>query len=66
MDGGWGLLDFWESRGEFDAFAAQIPEAFAAVGVRPQGPPDIHEFPVHETISARGQADLTSEKREPA
>ena len=37
---------------DFDAFAARIPEAFAAVGVQPQAPPDIHEFPVHETISA--------------
>jgi hypothetical protein len=52
VDGGWGIMDFWESRADFDAFAARIPEGFAAVGVQPQGAPDIHEFPVHETISA--------------
>jgi hypothetical protein len=52
VDGGWGIMDFWESRADFDAFAARIPEGFAAVGVQPQGPPDVHEFPVHETISA--------------
>jgi len=52
VEGGWGILDFWESRADFDAFAAGIPAAFAAVGVQPQGPPDIHEFPVHETITA--------------
>jgi hypothetical protein len=52
VEGGWGIMDFWESRADFDAFAAGIPAAFAAVGVQPQGPPDVHEFPVHETISA--------------
>jgi hypothetical protein len=45
-------MDFWESRADFDAFAARIPEGFAAAGVHPQAPPDIHEFTVHETISA--------------
>jgi hypothetical protein len=52
VDGGWGIMDFWESRADFDAFAARIPEGFAAAGVHPQAPPDIHEFTVHETISA--------------
>jgi hypothetical protein len=52
VEGGWGIMDFWESRSDFDTFAARIPEGFAAAGVQPQGPPDIHEFPVHETISA--------------
>jgi hypothetical protein len=52
VDGGWGILDFWESRQDFDAFAARIPEGFAAAGVEPQGPPDIKEFPVHEMIRA--------------
>ena len=45
-------MDFWESRADFDAFATRIPDAFVAAGVQLQGPPDIHEFPVHETISA--------------
>jgi hypothetical protein len=49
-DGGWGIIDFWESRADFDAFAARIPEGMAAAGVELQGPPDIKEFPVHEMI----------------
>jgi hypothetical protein len=52
VDGGWGILDFWESRQDFDAFAARIPEGFAAAGVEPQGPPDVKEFQVHEMIRA--------------
>jgi hypothetical protein len=48
VDGGWGVLDFWESRAHFDTFAAErIGPAMATLGV-PGGPPDIHEFPVHE------------------
>jgi hypothetical protein len=48
VDGGWGVLDFWESRAHFDTFAAErIGPAMASLGV-PGGPPDIHEFPVHE------------------
>ena len=52
INGGWGIIDFWESREKFDAFATGMPEAMAAAGLAPQGPPDIKEFPVHETISA--------------
>ena len=52
IDGGWGIIDFWESRADFDAFAARIPEGMAAAGVESQGPPDIKEFPVHEMIGA--------------
>lgn len=50
IDGGWGIIDFWESRQDFDNFSAQIESGMAAAGVQPQGPPDIKEFPVHETI----------------
>ena len=47
MDGGWGVLDFWESRAQFDKFAAErIGPAMAAAGAT--GTPEIHEFPVHE------------------
>ena len=47
VDGGWGVLDFWESREHFDRFAAErIGPAMAAIGAT--GAPDIHEFPVHE------------------
>ena len=44
------MIDFWESRDAFDAFSVRIPEGMAAAGVAPQGPPDIKEFPVYETI----------------
>jgi len=50
IDGGWGIIDFWESREDFDAFSVRIAEGMAAAGIQPQGPPDIREFPVHETI----------------
>ena len=50
IEGGWGVIDFWESREDFAAFQARIPEGMAAAGVAPTGPPDIKEFPVHEII----------------
>jgi len=50
IDGGWGVIDFWESRGEFDAFfGSRVQDAVKAAGVEMQGPPDVKEFPVHET-----------------
>ncbi len=49
IEEGWGVIDFWESRADFDAFAPRIQQALAAAGVESQGPPDIKEFPVHET-----------------
>ena len=52
IDGGWGIIDFWESRKDFDTFAARFPEGMAAAGVETEGPPDIKEFPVHEMIHA--------------
>lgn len=47
VDGGFGAIDFWESRELFDRFAEErIGPAMAALGV--DGPmPEIHEFPVH-------------------
>ena len=48
VDGGFGAIDFWESRGHFDRFAAErIGPAMTTIGAT-AGPPDIHEFPVHE------------------
>jgi hypothetical protein len=49
IDDGWSVIDFWESRADFDAFAGRIQSAVAAEGVEMQGPPDIKEFEVHET-----------------
>ena len=44
------MIDFWASRGDFDRFAAEcIGPAMAAAGEL--GPPDIHEFPVHEYLA---------------
>ena len=50
IEGGWGIIDFWESRADFDAFEPRIQAGMAASGVELQGPPDIKEFAVHETI----------------
>jgi hypothetical protein len=50
IEGGWGVLDFWESQEDFDAFQAQIEQGMAASGLQLQGPPDIKPFPVHEFI----------------
>jgi hypothetical protein len=50
IDGGWGVIDFWESRADFDAFQPRIQAAVAEAGVEMSGPPDIKEFPVHETF----------------
>lgn len=50
IDGGWGIIDFWESRADFDAFASRIAEGISAAGIEPEGPPDIKEFPVHEVL----------------
>jgi hypothetical protein len=50
IEGGWGVIDFWESREAFDAFAVRIQDGMAAAEIETQGPPDIKEFPVHETI----------------
>ena len=49
---GWGILDFWESRAQFDAFMeSRIGPAVAALGdAALPGPPEIKEFPVHNTM----------------
>jgi hypothetical protein len=52
IEDGWGVIDFWESRADFDAFQTRIQEGIAASGVEMQGPPDIKEFEVHEMIHA--------------
>lgn len=50
IDGGWGIIDFWESQEDFDAFQTQIQAGMAAAGIQLQEPPDIKPFPVHEMI----------------
>jgi hypothetical protein len=51
IDGGWGVIDFWESREDFDAFQPRIGAAVAAAGAQLQGTPDIKQFSVHETFA---------------
>jgi hypothetical protein len=48
IDGGWGVLDFWESSEAWDAFQPRIQSSVEAAGIELQGPPDIKQFPVHE------------------
>jgi len=48
IDSGWGVIDFWESREDFDAFQNRIQSSVEAAGVEMNGAPDIKEFPVHE------------------
>jgi hypothetical protein len=51
IDEGWGVIDFWESRGQFDAFfGSRVKAAVDAAGVEMAGAPDVKEFPVHEII----------------
>jgi len=54
IEGGWGIIDFWESREHFDRFqSAQLGPALQELGDRAfQGPPDIKEFPVHHITKA--------------
>lgn len=48
IDGGWGILDFWESRELFDRFIAERVTPVMQQSGAPQ--PEIHEFPVHEYL----------------
>jgi hypothetical protein len=48
------VIDFWESRAAFDASQDRIQSSVEAVGVQLQAPPDIKEFPVHETFPRKG------------
>lgn len=49
VDGGWAVIDFWESREAFDSFAqSQLMPAGQELGDQGfPGPPEIREFPVH-------------------
>jgi hypothetical protein len=50
IEDGWGVIDFWESRAQFDIFEVRIREAVLAAGVQMERPPEIKEFAVHETF----------------
>jgi hypothetical protein len=49
IDGGWGVIDVWESREAFDRFVGgQLQPALQGLGDQGfPGPPDVKEFPVH-------------------
>jgi hypothetical protein len=49
IDGGWGVIDFWESREAFDHFVqTQLGPTAQGLGDKaPSSPPDIKEFPVY-------------------
>jgi hypothetical protein len=49
VDGGWGVIDFWESREAFDNFVGErLMPRLHDLGDRGfPNPPDVKEFPVH-------------------
>jgi hypothetical protein len=49
VEGGWGVIDFWESREAFDAFVQdRLMPRLQGLGDRGfPNPPDVKEFPVH-------------------
>lgn len=49
IDGGWGVIDVWESREAFDSFiGGRVQPAMQELGDGGlPGPPDVKEFAVH-------------------
>jgi hypothetical protein len=49
VDGGWSVIDFWESREAFDNFVGErLMPRLHGLGDRGfPNPPDVREFPVH-------------------
>lgn len=48
IEGGWQVIDFWESRQTYDAAMLVVQKAIESAGVTLQGPPSVEEFAVHE------------------
>jgi hypothetical protein len=48
VDGGWEVINFWESRAHFLKFIAD--RVLPAMGSDVGGSPEIHQFPVHEYL----------------
>ncbi|HEX4032825.1 MAG TPA: hypothetical protein VHX66_00135 [Solirubrobacteraceae bacterium] len=47
IEGGWGVIDFWQTREQFDRFVQErIGPTMAGAGI--DAHPDIKEFEVHE------------------
>ncbi|HEV3056114.1 MAG TPA: hypothetical protein VGX45_15735 [Solirubrobacteraceae bacterium] len=55
IDDGWGIIDFWESREDFDRFIeGRLGPANAELGACAfQAPPDIKQFPVANITHGR-------------
>jgi hypothetical protein len=55
IDGGWGVVDFWESRDAFDAFVNdRLMPRLQGLGEKGfPNPPDVKEFPVYNLQLAR-------------
>ncbi len=53
IEGGWGVIDFWESRQAFDTFVqSQLMPTAQQLGDRSfPNPPDVREFPVHHVTN---------------
>ena len=49
VDGGWGIIDFWESREAFDSFVRErLTPRLQSLGDKAfPNPPEVKEFPVH-------------------
>ena len=49
IDGGWGVIDFWHNRADFDEFVqSRLMPARTDLGdLAFREPPEINEFPVH-------------------
>jgi hypothetical protein len=49
IEGGWGIIEFWESRDAFDRFVTErLQRTIGELGSQAlSGPPDIKEFPVY-------------------
>ena len=49
VEGGWGVIDFWELREAFDTFVGErlMPRLHGPGGRGFPNPPDVKEFPVH-------------------
>jgi hypothetical protein len=50
IEGGWQVIDFWESRQAYDEAMPVVQKAIESAGVTPKGPPSVEEFAVHEIL----------------
>lgn len=51
MDGGWRVVDVWESREAFEQFRAEKIEPLARKHGLASAPPQVTVFPVHNTLT---------------